>query len=58
MAAVGGSTMLFRHAASAGDERPAVFEPLGEPLARIHRELKKQFDPHGIFNPGRMYPEP
>ena len=58
VAAVGGSTMLFRHAASAGDERPAVFEPLGEPLARIHRELKKQFDPHGIFNPGRMYPEP
>jgi len=54
VAAVGGSTQLFRHAASAGERLPQVFEPLGEPLARIHRELKKQFDPHGIFNPGRM----
>jgi glycolate oxidase FAD binding subunit len=54
-AAVGGSTTLFRQAAPAGERLPQVFEPLGEPLARIHRELKKQFDPHGIFNPGRMY---
>jgi glycolate oxidase FAD binding subunit len=26
------------------------------PLDRIHRELKKQFDPSGVFNPGRMLP--
>jgi glycolate oxidase FAD binding subunit len=31
-----------------------VFSPLKAPLDRIHRELKKQFDPAGIFNPGRM----
>jgi glycolate oxidase FAD binding subunit len=25
-------------------------------LQRIHRELKKSFDPAGIFNPGRLFP--
>ena len=34
----------------------AALPPLGEPLARIHRELKKSFDPSGVFNPGRLYP--
>jgi glycolate oxidase FAD binding subunit len=24
---------------------------------RLHRGLKASFDPQGIFNPGRMYPE-
>ena len=33
----------------------AVFEPLPEPLMRIHRDLKKAFDPHCVFNPGRLY---
>jgi len=23
-------------------------------LARLHRRLKERFDPHGIFNPGRL----
>jgi FAD/FMN-containing dehydrogenase len=23
---------------------------------RIHQALKKSFDPHGLFNPGRLYP--
>jgi glycolate oxidase FAD binding subunit len=23
----------------------------------IHRRLKREFDPAGIFNPGRMYPD-
>jgi glycolate oxidase FAD binding subunit len=32
-----------------------VFNPLKAPLDRIHRDLKKQFDPAGIFNPGRMF---
>jgi glycolate oxidase FAD binding subunit len=48
-----GHATLFRAA-----RRTAVaFTPL-EPLAlRLHRELKAAFDPAGIFNPGRLYPE-
>jgi len=33
------------------------FHPLPAPLFRYHRQLKQQMDPHGIFNPGRMYAE-
>jgi len=32
-----------------------VFQPLHKPLLSIHHRLKQQFDPAGIFNPGRMY---
>ena len=46
-----GHATLFR---SAGKSVP-VFSALKPPLDRIHRELKKQFDPAGIFNPGRLY---
>jgi FAD/FMN-containing dehydrogenase len=35
----------------------AVFSPVSEGLMRIHRELKRAFDPAGIFNPGRLYAE-
>ena len=28
-----------------------------QPLDRIHRKLKREFDPAGIFNRGRMYPD-
>lgn len=31
------------------------FHPLPDDLMRFHRQLKRQLDPHGIFNPGRMY---
>ena len=48
---VGGSATLFR----GGDRAAGVFEPLAEPVLAIHRRLKQEFDPHGIFNPGRMY---
>ena len=54
-ARAGGSATLFRHAASAAARAAGVFEPLADPLARIQQALKKQFDPQGIFNPGRMY---
>ena len=50
-AAVGGHATLFRHAAGAAD----VFAPLPAPLLRLHRALKREFDPAGILNPGRMY---
>jgi glycolate oxidase FAD binding subunit len=49
-ARAGGHATLFR----GGDGRAAVFTPLAEPLARIHRALKAEFDPAGILNPGRM----
>ncbi len=49
-AACGGHATLFR-----GGERRDVFAPLAGPIAAIHRRLKAEFDPAGIFNRGRMY---
>ncbi len=47
----GGHATLFR-----GDpQRDSVFHPLPDGLMRLHRRLKQAFDPHGIFNPGRLY---
>jgi glycolate oxidase FAD binding subunit len=37
-------------------KQAGVFAPLRSPLDRIHRDLKKAFDPSGIFNRGRLYP--
>lgn len=51
-ARLGGHATLF----AAADKSPGVFAPLNAPLDRIHRELKKAFDPVGLFNPGRLYP--
>jgi glycolate dehydrogenase FAD-binding subunit len=34
-----------------------VFHPLTPALLSLHRRLKQQFDPAGILNPGRLYPE-
>ncbi|SAK76991.1 glycolate oxidase subunit GlcE [Caballeronia ptereochthonis] len=31
------------------------FHPLAAPLMRFHQQLKQRLDPHGVFNPGRMY---
>ncbi len=39
-------------AASAG-----AFTPLSPALLGLHRRLKAEFDPAGILNPGRLYPE-
>jgi glycolate oxidase FAD binding subunit len=51
-AAVGGHATAFK-----GGDRRASFHPLDPAVAAIHRRLKSEFDPVGIFNPGRMYPE-
>lgn len=51
-AAAGGHATLWR----AQDKSVGVFQPLPPPLMAIHRRLKDNFDPAGIFNPGRMYP--
>lgn len=33
------------------------FQPPSEALAKLHRNIKQAFDPHGIFNRGRLYAE-
>ena len=48
---LGGHATLFR----GGDRSQGVFTALTPALAAIHQRLKAQFDPHGIFNPGRMF---
>jgi glycolate oxidase FAD binding subunit len=50
-AAAGGHATLFR----GGDRSVGAFAPLAQPLLAIHKRLKAEFDPQGIFNPGRMY---
>lgn len=52
--AVGGHATLFKPAHE-HDRVHGVFTPLTEPLASIHRRLKAEFDPAGVFNPGRLY---
>lgn len=49
----GGHATLFK----GGDKSVGVFHPLQPAVARIHRNLKNTFDPAGIFNRGRMYPD-
>ena len=58
-ARVGGHATLFRCAGikNAGARHITRFAPVAAPLDRIHRELKRQFDPAGIFNRGRLYPD-
>ncbi|MBE0435333.1 MAG: glycolate oxidase subunit GlcE [Methylomicrobium sp.] len=49
----GGHATLFR------DNDPSIpaFHPLQPALLKIHQRLKRQFDPAGIFNPQRLFPE-
>ncbi len=46
-----GHISLFRSPTKIND----TFQPLPKHLLQIHRNLKQAFDPHGIFNIGRMY---
>lgn len=48
--AVGGTAMCWRGPAPAGGR----FHPLQPTVATLTRRLKDRFDPHGVFNPGRM----
>ena len=52
-ARAGGHATLFR----GGDGSVPVFTPLAPALAQIHARLKHEFDPAGIFGPGRLYDE-
>lgn len=49
----GGHAKLFR----GSDEmrRGEVFQPLDAATRALTQRLKSAFDPHGLFNPGRMY---
>ena len=57
--AIGGNAILFIAAKAintlANVENRVIFNPLKAPLDRIQRDLKRQFDPAGIFNRGRMF---
>jgi glycolate oxidase FAD binding subunit len=54
-AALGGHATLFRPASLDQARAVGVFHPLDPVVEGIHRRLKSEFDPQGIFNPGRMY---
>ena len=49
----GGHATLFRGKAPA----EGVFNPLTPALLTLHRNLKQRFDPRGILNRGRLYPD-
>lgn len=49
----GGHATLFRRS----DPRSEVFHPLASGIQQLHLQLKSAFDPHGIFNRGKMYAE-
>ena len=53
---LGGHAVLFRTSTQHGDADKAVgvFAPLDAVQQRIQDQLKKQFDPAGILNPGRI----
>ena len=50
----GGHATLFALGAGRDGADVSRFTPLAPALARIHRELKREFDPAGIFNRGRL----
>ena len=50
-ARAGGHASLFR----GGDRQGEVFHPLNAGLDQLHLNLKNSFDPHRLFNPGRLY---
>jgi FAD/FMN-containing dehydrogenase len=51
-AAAGGHAAMYL----GGDRSGGAFAPLSPALERIHRELKRAFDPDGVFNVGRLHP--
>jgi glycolate oxidase FAD binding subunit len=50
----GGHAMSYR-----ASVKPAAspFQPPSAPMLAIHKRLKAAFDPHAIFNRGRLYPD-
>jgi glycolate oxidase FAD binding subunit len=56
-AKAGGHATLFACADQRSEPASGRFTPLAAPLQRIHRDLKREFDPAGIFNRGRLFPD-
>ncbi len=54
-AAQGVEGAAARLATGPGDANPHAFTPLSAGVARLNATLKSTLDPHGLFNPGRMY---
>lgn len=52
LAQAAGGTALLWH----GSPTQTRFHPLAAGVQRLHARLKEQFDPQGIFNPGRLLP--
>jgi glycolate oxidase FAD binding subunit len=50
----GGGATLFIAAPAILQRATGRFDALKPPLDKIHRQLKAEFDPAGIFNPGRL----
>ncbi len=55
VAITGGHATLIR-ASEAVRRQVEVFQPQTPGVERLARGLKQAFDPHGVLNPGRMYP--
>ncbi len=53
---VGGSATAYR-CDTGLKAQVGAFAPLPAPLLNLHRRVKAAFDPRGIFNPGRLYPD-
>ena len=51
----GGHATLFIAGSARKTSVTARFDALKPPLDRIHREIKREFDPAGVFNPHRMH---
>lgn len=56
-AAADGNATLFIAPSTENTRARARFTPLTPVLQQIHQRLKAEFDPAGIFNRGRLYPE-
>ena len=54
--ACGGHATLLRAARPDRTDNPPRFTPPSAVLDRIQREMKRQFDPAGMFNRGRLFP--
>lgn len=54
---VGGSAMIFVAADANPMRAKAEFDTSNAAALAVARRVQQQFDPHGIFNPQRLYPD-